>query len=166
MNIALPTPPAARRPRKTGKELGEARAPVVTATMSSPDGEHDPFAEALDERAPAKAETNRKNAKALTARPTAAGPTPNARANSGMAGATIRSRARPQGDDGEDVHSRGSSPRPRSRTTWHLAVRMEVSPAPVGLTLAWLTSVSFSRICRSAGAGLARALAGRVVVTS
>jgi hypothetical protein len=36
VNIALPTPPAARRHRKTGKELARFAAPVVTATMSSP----------------------------------------------------------------------------------------------------------------------------------
>src|SRR3712207_5320445 len=73
---------------------------------------------------PPKAETKRKNAKALTASPTAVVPTPKDRAYSGMAGATMpKPRATTKATTARMPTSRGSSVRPRHSTSRMLARR-------------------------------------------
>jgi hypothetical protein len=91
---------------------------VVTATMSSPAVSTHRSPNRSTSEPPLKAETNRKNAKALTASPTAVVPTPKARANSGMAGATIpKPSATTKAMTARTLTSRGKSPRPKNSTT-------------------------------------------------
>jgi hypothetical protein len=61
----------------------------VTATVTSPAVSTDRSPNRSTSEPPLNAETNRKKANALTARPTAVVPTPKERANSGIAGATM-----------------------------------------------------------------------------
>ena len=108
VNIALPTPPAARSARNTGKLPARPASPVVTATISSPAASTTRSPNRSTSVPPLNADTNRKKANALTASPTAVVPTPKARANSGMAGATMPKPERDhEGDDGEDAHLAG-----------------------------------------------------------
>ncbi len=79
VNIALPTPPADRRARNAGKWSTRPAAPVVSATTTSPAVSTTRSPNRSTSAPPPKAETKRKKAKELTARPTAVPPTPKER---------------------------------------------------------------------------------------
>jgi hypothetical protein len=124
VNMALPTPPAARRTRNSGKDDARPARPVVTATTTRPVDRTVRSPNRSTSEPPPKAETKRKNAKALTASPTAVVPTPKDRANSGIAGATMpKPSATTKATTARIPTSRGSSDRPRHSTPWMLARR-------------------------------------------
>jgi hypothetical protein len=76
VNIALPMPPAARRPTNSGNVPARPARPVVTATMTSPVASTIRSPIRSTSAPPPNAETKRKKANALTANPTAVVPTP------------------------------------------------------------------------------------------